>query len=104
VPIAVVLDQALSQGLGVYRRAVDRPRRARGDRADAEVAAIAVPLNVVFGVAAAWAIAHFRFRGRALLRHADRSAVRGLAGDLRHDVRAAVRRTASLGPWRASTA
>ena len=46
-------------------------------------AAIAVPLNLVFGVAAAWAIAKFEFPGKNAADHADRPAVRGLAGDLR---------------------
>ncbi len=46
-------------------------------------AAIAVPLNLVFGLAAAWAIAKFEFPGKSLLDHADRSAVLGLAGDRR---------------------
>ena len=67
VPIAVVIDQALSQGLGVYRRAVTDPAARDAIALTLKVAAIAVPLNLVFGVAAAWAIAHFRFRGRALL-------------------------------------
>ncbi len=63
VPIAVVIDQALSQGLGVYRRAVTDPAARDAIALTLKVAAIAVPLNLVFGVAAAWAIAHFRFRG-----------------------------------------
>ena len=67
VPIAVVIDQALSQGLTVYRRAVTDPAARDAIALTLKVAAIAVPLNLVFGVAAAWAIAHFRFRGRALL-------------------------------------
>ena len=39
-----------------------------------------MPLNLVFGVAAAWAIARFEFRGKRVLDHADRSAVRRVAG------------------------
>ena len=44
------------------------------------VAPVAVLLNLVFGVAAAWAIARFRFPGRAAADRADRPAVLGVAG------------------------
>jgi sulfate transport system permease protein len=56
------------------------------------VAAIAVPCNLVFGVAAAWAIAKFDFRGKNVFDHPDRPAVRGVAGGVGPDLRADVRR------------
>jgi sulfate transport system permease protein len=58
-----------------------------------------VPLNLVFGVAAAWAIAKFEFPRQALADHAHRPAVLGLAGDRRPDLRAAVRRPGLVRPW-----
>ena len=56
------------------------------------VAAIAVPLNTVFGLAAAWAITKFDFARQELARHADRPAVLGVAGGLGPDLRPDVRR------------
>jgi sulfate transport system permease protein len=55
--------------------------------------------NLVFGVAAAWAIAKFEFRGKQRADHADRPALRGVAGGLRPDLRAGVRRQGWFGPW-----
>src|SRR5215213_7138804 len=93
IPAANVFAQALSKGVGAYiavlkPAAVDADAvkklpilervKAKREQAVAAqtwrsikmtlgVAAIVVPLNVVFGVAAAWAIAKFRFKGRAVL-------------------------------------
>ena len=55
------------------------------------VAAIVVPLNIIFGIAAAWAITKFRFRGRAAAADADRPAILDLAGHCRPGLRAALR-------------
>ena len=76
-----------------------RPDALAAIRLTLLVAAIAVPLNAVFGVAAAWAIAQFDFRGKSAADHADRPAVRGVAGDLGPGLRAAVRRAGLFGPW-----
>ena len=67
VPLAFVFWQGLSKGMGVYLAAIstDDARAAIG--LTLLVAAIAVPLNLVFGVAAAWAIAKFRFPGKEVL-------------------------------------
>jgi len=67
VPLAFVFWQGLSKGVGVYLAAIstDDARAAIG--LTLLVAAIAVPLNLVFGVAAAWAIAKFRFPGKEVL-------------------------------------
>ncbi|HVV82844.1 MAG TPA: sulfate ABC transporter permease subunit CysW [Kofleriaceae bacterium] len=68
VPVALVLHHALADGLHVFWAAiVDDPAAVAAIRLTALVALVAVPLNLIFGLAAAWAIARFRFRGRALL-------------------------------------
>jgi len=67
VPVVVILHQAFREGWGVFVAAIDEPAARAALRLTLTVTLIAVPLNVVFGVAAAWAIARFRFRGRALL-------------------------------------
>ena len=67
VPVAAIVAQAGSGGWRVFVAAIDDPAARAAIRLTLTVALIAVPLNVVFGVAAAWAIARFRFRGRALL-------------------------------------
>ena len=67
MPLAVVFHQALSKGVAVYWRAVTDPDALAAIRLTLLAAAIAVPLNLVFGVAAAWAIARFEFRGKSLL-------------------------------------
>ena len=93
IPAANVFAQALSNGVGAYVAVLNPPEvdpeavrklpilervKILRERAIAEqtwhaikmtlgVAAVVVPLNVIFGVCAAWAIAKFRFKGRALL-------------------------------------
>jgi sulfate transport system permease protein len=67
LPLATVFIQAFSKGLGVFGAAIVDPDALAAIRLTLLVAAISVPLNAVFGVAAAWAIAKFDFRGKALL-------------------------------------
>lgn len=67
VPLAVVFHEALSQGVGVYLRALADPDARAATRLTLLVAAIAVPSNLVFGLAASWCIARFAFPGKALL-------------------------------------
>jgi sulfate/thiosulfate transport system permease protein len=67
VPLAVVFVQAFDKGLGHYLKAVRDPETLSALRLTLIVVAVTVPLNLVFGVAAAWAIARFRFPGRSLL-------------------------------------
>jgi sulfate transport system permease protein len=67
VPLAAVFVQALDKGLETYWAAVTEPDALAAIRLTLLVAAISVPLNLVFGVAAAWAIAKFKFRGKSLL-------------------------------------
>jgi sulfate transport system permease protein len=67
LPLAVVFVEAFRQGLHAYLSAIGQHEALMAMRLTLLVAAISVPLNVVFGVAAAWAIARFEFRGKALL-------------------------------------
>jgi sulfate/thiosulfate transport system permease protein len=67
VPLAAVFIEAFSKGLEAYREAIVSPDALAALRLTLFAAAIAVPLNVVFGVAAGWAIGKFRFRGRQVL-------------------------------------
>lgn len=67
VPLVAVFAQAFAKGWEVYRDAIREPNAWAAIRLTLTVTAIVVPLNTVFGLAAAWAITHFRFRGRTLL-------------------------------------
>jgi sulfate transport system permease protein len=67
LPLVSVFAQAFAKGAGHYFSTLCDPDTMAAIRLTLMVAAIAVPLNVVFGVAAAWAIAKFNFRGKAFL-------------------------------------
>jgi sulfate transport system permease protein len=67
LPLGVVFHSATSQGLGAYVAPLTHPDALAAIRLTLTVAAISVPLNALFGVAAAWAIARFEFRGKSLL-------------------------------------
>jgi sulfate transport system permease protein len=67
LPLAVVFSQAFSKGWLVYVSAIVEPNALAAIRLTLLVAAISVPLNVVFGLSAAWAIAKFDFFGKSLL-------------------------------------
>lgn len=67
LPLAVVFVEAFRAGIGGYLAAFDDPHAISALQLTLLIAAIAVPCNLVFGIAAAWAIAKFRFPGRALL-------------------------------------
>jgi sulfate transport system permease protein len=67
LPLIAVFSEALRQGAGVFFAAVQNPDAVAAIQLTLLVAAISVPLNVVFGVAASWAIAKFNFPGRHLL-------------------------------------
>ncbi|NML48186.1 sulfate ABC transporter permease subunit CysW [Ramlibacter sp. G-1-2-2] len=67
LPLAAVATEALRQGLGAYFDALKEPDAWAAIRLTLLTAAIAVPLNLVFGVAAAWCIAKYEFRGKAFL-------------------------------------
>ena len=67
VPLAAVFTEAFSKGLEAYTAAITTEDALAALRLTLLAAAIAVPANVVFGVAAGWAIGKFQFRGRQLL-------------------------------------
>lgn len=67
VPLAAVFTQAFSKGVAVYLAALRDPVAQSAIRLTLLVAAVVVPVNTLFGIAAAWAITRFRFRGRNLL-------------------------------------
>jgi sulfate transport system permease protein len=67
VPLAAVFAEALRNGIAAYGRAIVDPIALAAVKLTLLAAGISVPLNVVFGVAAAWAIARFRFPGRSVL-------------------------------------
>jgi sulfate transport system permease protein len=67
LPLAAVFTEALRKGLGAYFGALQEPDAWSAIRLTFITALIAVPLNLVFGVAAAWAIAKYEFRGKAFL-------------------------------------
>jgi sulfate/thiosulfate transport system permease protein len=67
IPLLTVFAQALAKGIAVYFAAITEPSAVAAVRLTLLVALVSVPLNLVFGVAAAWAIAKFNFRGKSTL-------------------------------------
>lgn len=67
LPLVAVFVEAFRNGLGAFLETFAEPDAQAAIRLTLVVAAIAVPLNLVFGIAAAWAITKFRFPGKSLL-------------------------------------
>ncbi|HET9643485.1 MAG TPA: sulfate ABC transporter permease subunit CysW [Burkholderiaceae bacterium] len=67
VPLLAVFVQAFSKGVQVYLASITEPDALSAIKLTLIAAAIAVPMNLVFGIAAAWAIAKFDFRGKNVL-------------------------------------
>ena len=67
IPLAAVFAEALRKGVGAYLEGLGDGAALQAITLTLLTAAMAVPVNLVFGVAAAWAIAKFQFRGRNLL-------------------------------------
>ncbi|MDQ8733265.1 sulfate ABC transporter permease subunit CysW [Paenibacillus sp. LHD-38] len=67
LPLASVFVEAFKKGIGVYIDSITEPDALSALRLTLIVALIAVPINTIFGVAAAWAISKFRFRGKNIL-------------------------------------
>jgi sulfate transport system permease protein len=67
VPLASVFVEAFRKGVAVYAKAITEENARSAIFLTLTVAALAVPLNAVFGVAASWAIAKFSFKGKSLL-------------------------------------
>jgi sulfate transport system permease protein len=66
-PLGAVLVQALAKGVGEWLAAMQDPDTIASIKLTLLTAAIVVPVNTVFGICAAWAIARFEFRGKSLL-------------------------------------
>ncbi|HRR33501.1 MAG TPA: sulfate ABC transporter permease subunit CysW [Kiritimatiellia bacterium] len=67
LPLLVVLKEAFAGGVKLWLASVSDPDALSAIKLTLGVAAVAVPLNTVFGVASAWALSKFRFKGRSLL-------------------------------------
>jgi len=67
LPLIAVFTEALRHGFSTYFAAISDPNALAAMKLTLIAAVIAVPLNVVFGVAAAWAIAKFEFKGKSIL-------------------------------------
>jgi sulfate transport system permease protein len=67
VPLILVFFKAFEDGVATYLAAISDPIALSAVRLTLLTAAIAVPLNLLFGLSAAWAIAKFRFRGKNFL-------------------------------------
>lgn len=67
LPLLAIFAEAFRQGIAFYLDAIRQPDTVAAVRLTLTVAAIAVPLNLVFGLAAAWSMTHFDFPGKALL-------------------------------------
>jgi len=67
VPLAAIFTQAFADGIDVYVAALREPDALHALKLTALVLAIALPLNLIFGLAAAYAVSRFEFRGKQLL-------------------------------------
>lgn len=67
VPLGIIFSQALAKGAGQYLAALTNPETLAAIRLTLLTVAIVLPLNLTFGVAAAWAISKFSFLGKNLL-------------------------------------
>jgi sulfate/thiosulfate transport system permease protein len=67
LPLVAVFSEALEQGVGLFLEAVKHPDAVAAIKLTLLIAAISVPLNMVFGVAASWAITKYSFKGKSLL-------------------------------------
>ncbi|MGA2274225.1 MAG: sulfate ABC transporter permease subunit CysW [Bryobacteraceae bacterium] len=67
LPLVAVFVQAFAKGVPTYLAAIREPDTLSAIRLSLVAAGISVPLNLVFGVAAAWAVARFQFKGKSVL-------------------------------------
>src|SRR5690606_24089456 len=67
LPLIAVFVQPFAGGIGLYLRSISDPTALHAIKLTLLTAAIAVPLNTIFGVSAAWAIGKFEFRGKSVL-------------------------------------
>ena len=67
VPLGAIFTEAFAGGVQVYLAALTEPEALHALKLTATVLAIVLPINVIFGVSAAWAISRFEFRGKQVL-------------------------------------
>ncbi|MDR7120136.1 sulfate ABC transporter permease subunit CysW [Rheinheimera soli] len=67
LPLVIVFSEAFARGTEVYLASITEPAALHAIKLTLIAAAVAVPCNVIFGLAASWAIAKFQFKGRQLL-------------------------------------
>jgi sulfate/thiosulfate transport system permease protein len=67
VPLAAVFGEALRNGVGAYAAAIAQPEARSAIKLTLLTAAVVVPLNLIFGLAASWLLTRFEFRGKNLL-------------------------------------
>jgi sulfate/thiosulfate transport system permease protein len=67
VPLVAVFGEALRNGVGAYAAAIARPEARSAIKLTLLTAAVVVPLNLIFGLAASWLLTRFEFRGKNLL-------------------------------------
>lgn len=67
VPLGIVFSEAFRKGWAVYRASITEPDALAAIKLTLLVAALTLPLNILFGLAAAWSIAKFRFKGKSVL-------------------------------------
>ncbi|MGE7992446.1 hypothetical protein ACQKPE_15665, partial [Pseudomonas sp. NPDC089554] len=67
LPLVIVVSQALKNGFGVFFEAIFEPDALAALRLTLLAVAISVPLNLVFGVSAAWCVSKYNFRGKSVL-------------------------------------
>lgn len=67
LPLVIVFSEAFARGAELYWASISEPAALHAIKLTLTAAAIAVPCNVIFGLAASWAIAKFQFKGRQLL-------------------------------------
>jgi sulfate transport system permease protein len=67
IPVTFVFVEALSKGISVFWQAISHPDAIAAFKLTAYTSAVAVALNLLFGLAAAWAITKFSFRGKSIL-------------------------------------
>ena len=67
LPLVLIFSQAFSKGVGFFAESIVDPTAWSAIKLTLLVAAISVPVNIVFGLCASWAVAKFQFPGKALL-------------------------------------
>jgi sulfate transport system permease protein len=99
LPLVVVFVEAFAKGIPFFLRAIAEPDALSAIKLTLLTVAIVLPMNVVFGVAAAWSIAKFKFKRQEPADHADRPALRRVPDHLRPGLCADLRRAGLVRPW-----